>query len=41
MMASLEPMVEVPMADDDGAWNRFEMMLTQRDCSSAVCGYCS
>src|SRR4029077_1488728 len=40
--ASLEPVVEQPVASSaSGAFQRFARMLTQRDSSSAVCGYSS
>ena len=42
MTASLEPIVEVPMAAaSSGALNRCATMFTQRRSISAVCGYSS
>ena len=42
MQASLDPVVEVPMASlSSGAFQRSARMLTQRCSISAVCGYSS
>jgi hypothetical protein len=42
MHASLDPVVEQPVASThSGACHRSARMLTQRDSSSAVCGYSS